>query len=113
VIAETPSELTRELEDRLRFETLIADLSLRFVNVPADRVDQQIEDAQRVICECLGLDHSSLWQASTEDPSELVLTHLYRDPNLPPPPQRMAGTEFLPWAQAKLVAGEIISVSDI
>jgi len=73
-------------------------------------VDQQIEDAQRVICECLGLDHSSLWQASTEDPSELVLTHLYRDPNLPPPPQRMAGTEFLPWAQAKLVAGEIISV---
>jgi len=83
VIGEASSELTRELEDRLRFEMLIADLSLRFVNVPADRVDQQIEDAQRAICECLGLDHSSLWQASTEDPGQLGLTHLYRDPELP------------------------------
>jgi PAS domain S-box-containing protein len=110
VIAETRSGLTSELEDRLRFETLIADLSLRFVNVSADRVDQQIEDAQRAICECLRLDHSSLWQASTEHPGQLVLTHLYRDPELPPPPQRMTGTEFFPWAQAQLMAGEIISV---
>ena len=40
-------DLHTELQERLRFETLISDLSLRFVNVPADRVDREIEDAQR------------------------------------------------------------------
>jgi len=99
-----------ELQERLRFETLVADLSLRFVNVAADRVDREIEDAQRAICECLGLEHSSLWQTSAQNPDELVLTHLYRDPELPPPPKRMAAREFFPWMQAKLMAGEIVSV---
>ena len=109
VVASKP-DLYTELEERLRFETLIADLSLRFVNVPADRVDREIEDAQRAICECLGLEHSSLWQTSTLNPDELVLTHLYRDPELPPPPKRMRAKEFFPWMQAKLMAGEIVSV---
>jgi PAS domain S-box-containing protein len=100
------------MEDRLRFETLIADPSQRFVNVPADRVDREIEDAQRALCECLGMEHSALWQTSIQNPDELVLTHLYRDPELPRPPVRMSGTEFFPWAHAKLMIGEIVSVPD-
>jgi PAS domain S-box-containing protein len=40
----------------------------------------------------------------------LVLTHLYRDSQLPPPPERMSAKEFFPWTQAKLMAGEMISV---
>jgi len=36
-----------ELEERLRFETLIADLSSKFINLPAGEVDREIEDAQR------------------------------------------------------------------
>lgn len=31
-------DVRAELEDRLRFETLVADLSSRFVNLPADAV---------------------------------------------------------------------------
>ncbi len=109
-VAEGAHEVSLELDERLRFETLIADLSLRFVSVAADRVDREIKDAQRAICECLGLEHSSLWQASIHNPDELVLTHLYRDPELPKPPERMRATEFFPWTQAKLMAGEIVSV---
>jgi hypothetical protein len=30
------------LDARLRFETLIADLSLKFINLPADEVDHEI-----------------------------------------------------------------------
>ena len=112
VLASKP-DLTTELQDRLLFEMLIADLSLRFVSVPADRVDREIEGAQRAICECLGLEHSSLWQTSTHNPDELVLTHLYRgDLDLPPPPARMSAREFFPWTQAKLMAGEMICVSN-
>ena len=109
VVASKP-DLHAELQEQLQFERLIADLSARFVNVPADRVDREIEDAQRAICECLRLEHSSLWQASIQNPGELVMTHIYRDPELPPTPRRMSATEFFPWAQAKLFAGEIIAV---
>ena len=35
-----------ELEERLRFETLIADLSSEFVNLPAGEVGGEIEDAR-------------------------------------------------------------------
>ena len=111
-VVERASDASLEMEERLRFETLVADLSLRFVSVPADRVDRQIEDAQRAICECLGLEHSSLWQTSIQNPDELVLTHLYRDPQLPVPPKRMNGREFFPWMHAKMMAGEIVSVAN-
>ncbi len=48
--------------DRLKFEMLIADLSTRFINVPADQVGAEIRDAERRIVEALDLDRSSLWQ---------------------------------------------------
>jgi len=112
VIAEPALESSLESQERLRFETLIADLSSRFVNLSAHEVDREIEDAQRAICQCLGVDHSSLWQGSADDPSRLVLTHLYRDPELPPPPENMSGIEYFPWARAKIMAKEIVYVPD-
>jgi hypothetical protein len=39
-----------ELEERLRFETLIADLSSKFVNLPVGEVDREIENALRHVC---------------------------------------------------------------
>ena len=39
---------------RLEFETLIAELSSRFVNLPPAEVDREIEDALRRVCEPLG-----------------------------------------------------------
>ena len=49
-----------ELEERLHYETLIADLSSIFVNLPAEDVDHEILEAQRIICEMLRLDLSGL-----------------------------------------------------
>ena len=109
-------DLHTELQERLRFEALIADLSARFVNVPATELDREIEDAQRSICESLRIDHSALWQANMEDPKVLLLTHLYRNPELPPAPDRMNGAEFFPWMLRKIAAKEIVrfqKVSDL
>ena len=44
-----------DVAEQLRFETLLADLSARFVDVPADEVDREIMDAQRRLCEFLGV----------------------------------------------------------
>src|SRR5512136_508110 len=102
-----------EFEERLRFETLIADLSSEFVNLPSCDVDRKIEDAQRRVCECLGLDLSALWQWSIETPSVLTLTHLYRALEGPPAPKRMDAREHFPWCQQQLLAGRVIAVSSL
>ena len=59
-MARHKTDLKQELEERLRFEKLLTDISARFVNLPAKQIDGAIEDAQRSIFECLGVDLSSL-----------------------------------------------------
>ena len=100
------------LEEELRFYKLLAEISARFVNVPASEVDLQIENALRNICEFHQIDHSSLWQGTPDDPDVLLLTHLFRDPGLRRP-TRLKGSESFPWAQARLVRKEIICVPDV
>ena len=102
----------KELLDRLVFETLLTDISAYLVNVPADQVDRIIEESQKGICECLGLDHSSLWQVSPAHGGKIILSHLYRSPDLPAPFENMDAAEFFPWALSKLVRNEIMCVPD-
>jgi len=105
--------LRAELEARLRFETLVAELSSKFINIPSSELDREIEDAQRRVCECLGLDLSALWQSSVETPQFLTLTHLYRPLGGPPLPEPMDGSEYFPWCQQQLAAGKLVVVSSL
>ena len=68
--AGTSTELAKQID----FEKVLTELSARFVNVPSGEVDHEIEDAQRRVCECLGLDLAGLWQFLPEDPLSLVMT---------------------------------------
>ena len=72
-MTQSEAELRSTLEERLRFEALLVDLSTGFVALPADQVDGAIEDAQRRIVESLALDRSALFQFSAE--GEMLLTH--------------------------------------
>ena len=101
-----------ELGEQLSFETLLADVSASFVNLPGDQIDGNIENAQRRICECLGIDHASLWQTSQSEPGVLHLTHLYRDANLPLPLDRMNGEAYFPWVYVKIQSKEIVCCAD-
>ena len=85
-----------ELEERLRFETLIADLSSKLVNLPAGELDREIMDAEHRICEILGLDTLALWQMSDEAPDFFTVTHYYSVQEGPQPPGRVK-VEDLPW----------------
>ena len=93
--------LRAELEERLRFEALLADLSARFVHVPADQVDRLIEEAQRRICQALGLDRSTLLQRSGEE-EDLVITHTWAMPSYAPSPGLFAARDF-PWVHQTLL----------
>ena len=74
---ETIETLRAELKEPLRFETLLAEISARFINLPADQINNGIEAAQHRICEFLDLDRSALRQILDLDPGTLLLTHVY------------------------------------
>jgi PAS domain S-box-containing protein len=110
VSAPSQSALQAETEVRLRFEMLLADVCAQFVNVAPSDVDSKIETAQRVICESLSLDHSSVWQVSEENHDLLVMTHVYRDPNLKPLPLHPKAKEYFPWSSNRILNEEIVCV---
>jgi PAS domain S-box-containing protein len=72
-----------DLETGLRFEALLADLSAGFVNLPPDKVDGAVIDAQRRICECFDLDRSALWQTMGPGTGPWWLTHFHQIPARP------------------------------
>ena len=110
---EEPPGMPEELEQRRHFDTLVGDLSLKFINLPANEIDSEIEDSQRRVCQCLGLDMCSLWQWSDESPGFLALTHLYRSVEGPPTPEPMDAQEYFPWCLEQLLAGKVVAVSSI
>ena len=99
-----------EVKKRLRFETLLADLCAEFVNVSPSDLDSKIEDAQRLICESLRLNHSSVWQMSDDDSERLVMTHAYRDPTLKPLPTRPVLKQYFPWSVSRVLNKETICI---
>ena len=101
------------LEERLQFEMLLADISSRFINLRADKVDSQIESAMKDVCQFLGLDLSALWQWSDEDLTCLMMTHLYRPLGGPPVPERMDALEYFPWSLQQVTAGTLVSLSSL
>ncbi|MBP7866875.1 MAG: sigma 54-interacting transcriptional regulator [Acidobacteria bacterium] len=102
-----------ELEGQLRFERLLAETSAHFVDLPADQVDGEIVEAQRRVCECLGLDLSALWQWKAETPGIGTMTHLYRPLGGPPPPDPMNTHEYFPWCQQQVEAGRTVVVPSL
>ncbi len=108
-----PPGMHEKLEAPLGFETLIAGLSLKFINLPPHEVDPEIEDAQRRVCQSLGLDLSGLWQWSAGLPGSLELTHLYRSVEGPPTPEPMDAEDYFPWCLHQLLAGEVVAISSM
>lgn len=91
--------------------TALGRLSARFVNLPPERVDGEIEDAQRQICETLGLDRCSLWQ-SLDDGRGLVLTHMWARMFDRAPAGTLA-RDLFPWISAQLLAGRTIRLPSV
>jgi formate hydrogenlyase transcriptional activator len=100
------------LASLLEFETLIAELSSRFINLSPAEVDSAIEDALRRVCELLGIDLAVLWQWSVAAPNIITPTHLYpaREGLQPPTPLRQAD---YPWVADQMVAGRTVALSSL
>ena len=100
----------RMLAEQLQIQTLLSEISSRFINLPADRIDSEIENAQRRICELLDLDRITLWQVCDGQPG-VLLTHFHQPPEFPQPPERMNAMVLIPWTTQKVLAGETVTLS--
>lgn len=120
-----------------QFRALLLALSIRFVHLPPDQVDGEIEDALRCVCEFLGVHRSSLWQGSRAVRDSWRLTHLYQHPDhtavlvtpdgeivprggwtllrpaVPPRQTVMAAQEYFPWVSEKLRRHEIVVLNSL
>jgi len=101
-----------DLARLLEFETLIADLSSRFINLRPVEVDREIEDALRRVCEPLGIDLAVLWQWASATPGVIMPTHAYPPVKDVPPPEPLHQEQF-PWIRGQMLAGRIVAVSSL
>lgn len=94
------------VEERLRFEGFLAELSATFVNVPAEQVDSEIESALRQIVEFLGIDRSGFGEVSA-DGKQILITHSFELPGVAPSP-RCIVDERMPWYAQAVWRGETL-----
>jgi transcriptional regulator with GAF, ATPase, and Fis domain len=118
------------------FDALLWDIFLRLMDVPADRVEAVILDAQRRLCHAIGLDRSSLFQVPHDRPGTLVVSHVFDAEHDQPDGPSLDGSvtqgservfllsdesvsaateasDYFPWTAGRALAGERVVLDRI
>jgi C4-dicarboxylate-specific signal transduction histidine kinase len=97
----------RLLEDRLRFETLLAELSAKLIHVPAGGLDVALESALRQMIAFLGMDRGNLDEYIDDAPGIRVSC---ASPGIVELPSILAADQF-PWTAERLREGGVVRFS--
>ena len=97
------------VEELVAFERMLADLSARMANVPADRVEAEMQLAQAILRQFLGFDRSTF--AEFQDDGSLVVLSSTAVEGVEATPLGPLPTQ-LAWFIAKLRAGETLVIQD-
>jgi formate hydrogenlyase transcriptional activator len=95
--------------ERLSFERLLTDLSSRFVNLPAEKIDGEIVNGFEKIAKTLSIDRCSIAEF-TEDKKALRVTHAFSMEGVTPMPD-ITINEQVPWFNQCLHRGETVVFS--
>jgi formate hydrogenlyase transcriptional activator len=97
------------MEERLRSEKLLADLSTAFVNVPCERLDDLINDSLKTLVEFLGNDRSTVIKF-TADKKHALVTHSCAVVECEPFPLGPILVDRLPWFLGQLRRGNPVFI---
>jgi PAS domain S-box-containing protein len=100
------------LDERLRFETLITNLSAEFINIPAYKVDEKIEETLKRIVEFLGAGRSVIIQPSSDGKS-YGFTHSYSARGIKSFSSTININEHFSWAARQLLEGKVVKFSSL
>lgn len=106
-MSKTDKYLQHKLEEHLRFETLLTEISANFVNLPSDQIDSAITEAHRHICEFLNIDRSILWQVIEKEPGRMNLSHIHQSHGNHLPDSPFDVNENFPWILQKFCRGKL------
>jgi formate hydrogenlyase transcriptional activator len=105
-------EANREaIAGQLEFERLVSELSMQFINLPADKVDDAIRVALKRIGEALGLDRCTFFRILPD--GMLVDPVSWEAEGIPRVPAPVPATESFPWALETALAGQIVTFSRV
>ena len=96
------------LDERLRFERLLSELSNVFINLPADRVETEIQHALGRVAQALVFDIAAL-SVFTGRGTEGRVAYIWRGIGVPRIPSDLTDKDF-PWVAQELFAGRDVSV---
>jgi len=97
-----------DFEKRLQFESLLADLTARFVSLPPAKVHEEIAVALRRLCDFLEIDRSTIWEFDAEDEAAAQLRYAYQVSEGPPLPEVANATDLFPWFNKQARRGEAV-----
>jgi PAS domain S-box-containing protein len=99
------------LDERLRFETLLTELSAAFASLPTTKVDQEIDKWLQNLVEFLNLDRAIFDQVG-EDGMTLSRTHSHTARGIDTQPLDVANNQA-PWITEQLLQGNTVKWSRI
>ncbi len=101
----------RALEEQLDFERLVAELSARFINLPADRVDAAVVEAFGRVCSALDLDRATFYRLDPDGYSSAAIGW-HRD-GIELAPGRVNIRQDFPSVYETLVAGNVLAFETV
>lgn len=96
------NSLKDNLQSRLQFESLVSELSARFVDIPSDQVDGEIERSLKHILRFFDVDRCTFVTVSP-DASEAAATSVASRGELQPMPARIVVGDSFPWTFHRLI----------
>jgi len=91
----------------LKFETLLTEIAALLVQVQYQQLSQDITNSQRMVCEFLGLDLSSIYQPVSESSPTLQRTNVYHRSDKLFMPEMLIVSDYFPWCEKELLSGKI------
>jgi len=99
------------LDERLRFERLLSELSNVFINLPTDRVETEIQHALGRVAQALQFDIAAL-SVFTGHGTEGRVAYTWRAKGVPEIPSDLTDQDF-PWVAQELLAGHDVSLGTL
>ncbi len=102
---------SKALNDRLEFERLVSEFSAGLVNLPLDKVDEEVGKALHKVLVAMDLDRCSVFQHFSEQRC-CRITHSAESASSPPVRREIAEKE-LPWMLQQLRAGVTVVLNEV
>ena len=98
------------LQDRLKFERLLAEVSARFIGAPAPEIDAEITRTLQRVGDYVKPDRLAVAQFTLGEET-LRTTHHFAAPGIAQPPEQLVVDENMPWLAKRLLDGRVTACS--